>query len=147
MKVSGSASAWYSPPSATNQTEAAATDFVSLLAATQTDAAPPAPEAEAAAPAEKLDFKNMTRQQLRDWANSEFFAGRMTLEESGMFMGLTIKLPVAGEPEDDCPNDPTRFNFMERTRAGIEGALWRHDRDGAERLRTALDQMKAAQAA
>ena len=34
--------------------------------------------------------------------------------------------------------DDTRYNFMEKARSGLEGALWRNDKEQAERLERAI---------
>lgn len=91
------------------------------------------------------DFTSMTRQELFDWMNASIRSGEMTLDESTPFLGMTLKMSaLTGEPVD-MATDSERINFMDRARQGIEGALWFHDLDFAERLQTALDQMQQLQ--
>lgn len=89
-----------------------------------------------------IDFHSATRQELFDWMNSQLRSGQMTFEESAPFLGMTFKFdPVAGRLVD-MATDTSRVDFMQRARDGIEGALWRFDEEGAERLRAALATMK-----
>lgn len=87
---------------------------------------------------QSIDFTNATRQELFDWMNGELRAGRMTLDESTSFLGMTVRIDVATGQPVDMATDTDRFNFIERLENGIDGALWRHDRDAAARLQTAL---------
>ncbi|MDR1936549.1 MAG: hypothetical protein LBS49_13410, partial [Candidatus Accumulibacter sp.] len=38
----------------------------------------------------QLDFTNMTRQELMDWANGQFFSGKITTDELLSFMRMSI---------------------------------------------------------
>lgn len=127
------------------------TPFAAILDAmtTQAAAAPQTSRTSKAAPtdsgtakeATQLDFTSMTRQELFDWMNSQLRAGKMTLDESTCFLGMTLKISAATGQQVDMATDTTRENFLERARLGIEGALWRHDQDLARRLRDTVDIM------
>jgi hypothetical protein len=93
----------------------------------------------------KADFTRMTRQEIRDWVNDQIRSGQMSIQESAPFLAMTIKISEAtGEPVD-VATDTTRLDYLEMARRGIEGALWRHDQEGAERLEKALDFMQRNQ--
>lgn len=81
----------------------------------------------------------MTRAQMRNWVNDRIRSGQMSFDESGSFVVMTAKTPVGGGVEVPAEGDPERIDFIDRTRMGIEGALWRHDADAARRLQAALD--------
>ncbi|WP_337170967.1 hypothetical protein [Gemmatimonas aurantiaca] len=94
----------------------------------------------------RADFTDMTRQDLREWVNAQIRSGQMTLDESTPFVGMTIALPVNGDfaaAERAMRED--RVDFLALTRAGIEGAYWRHDDQAAARLESALQIMQRAQ--
>lgn len=108
------------------------TSFSSTLAA-----------ATAEAPSVKqADFTSMTRQDLFDWMNGQIRSGNMSLDESSAFLGMTMKVSVATGQPVDMATDSTRINFMEKARAGIEGALSRNDPDLANRLQLAITSMQ-----
>jgi hypothetical protein len=94
-----------------------------------------------------IDFNNATRQELADWLNEQVRSGRMTLKESGSFLAMTLKYSHATGHHVDMASDHTRVDFMERARAGIDGALSRFDYEGAERWRHALAVMRHHQTA
>ncbi|MBT3068316.1 hypothetical protein KKO72_16025 [Rhodoferax sp. U11-2br] len=99
--------------------------------------------ATAEAPSVKqADFTSMTRQDLFDWMNGQIRSGNMSLDESSAFLGMTMKVSVATGQPVDMATDSTRINFMEKARAGIEGALSRNDPDLAKRLQLALANMQ-----
>lgn len=89
----------------------------------------------------QVDFNDMTRQQMRDWVNTQIRSGQMSLDDSAPFMAMTMKVPVDGSPEIPAQNDPERINFAQRTRDGIAGALALNDPMNAKRLQAALDIM------
>lgn len=96
--------------------------------------------------AERIDFTAMTRQELFDWMNGEIRAGRMSLEESTPFLGMTMKISVATGQPVDMATDTERIDFIDRARLGVEGALSRNERGLAERLRKAVSTMLGVQA-
>lgn len=83
-----------------------------------------------------VDFTSMTRQELFDWMNGEIRSGRMSLDESTPFLGLTVKISASGE-HVDMATDTERYNFVDRIRQGIAGANWRRDAREAARLEAA----------
>ncbi len=93
----------------------------------------------------QVDFANMTRQDLFDWMNNQIRSGKMSLDESSPFLGMTMKVAVAAGPQSsEMAADTTRINFIEKARLGIEGALSRNDQDLANRLTMAIDLMRRA---
>jgi hypothetical protein len=85
-----------------------------------------------------VDFTSMTRQELFDWMNGEIRSGRISLDESTPFLGMTVKLSAATGQSVDMATDTERHNFVDRMQQGIAGAHWRHDSREAERLEGAL---------
>lgn len=94
---------------------------------------------------DQADFTRMTRQEMFNWMNAEIRSGRMSLDESSPFVGMTMKISVATGQPVDMATDATRINFIDKARAGIEGALSRKDQGLAERLQMAIDVMKQHQ--
>lgn len=88
-----------------------------------------------------LDFTSMTRQEMFDWMNGEIRSGRMTLDESTPFLGMTLKIDVATMQHVDMATDTSRINFMERAQQGIAGARWFRDEKFAQQLEAALARM------
>ena len=87
----------------------------------------------------QADFTSMTRQEMFDWMNGQIRSGKMSLDESSPFLEMTMKIPIAaGLQPVDMATDTTRVNFIEKARAGIEGALSRNDQDLADRLEMAI---------
>lgn len=91
---------------------------------------------------DQTDFTNMTRQELFDWMNNQIRNGKMTLDESSPFLGMTMKISVETGRPINMATDPTRINFIERARLGVDGALSRNDQQLANRLQTVLDIMQ-----
>jgi hypothetical protein len=89
----------------------------------------------------KADFTDMTRQEMRDWVNDQIRAGRMSLDESTPFVGMTLRVSMQDLKPIDSSTDSVRVNFIENARSGIEGAFSRNDQDEAKRLQAALDLM------
>lgn len=93
----------------------------------------------------KTDFTSMTRQEMFDWMNEQIRSGKMSIDESSAFLGMTLKISaVTGQPVD-MATDSTRINFVEKARTGIEGAMSRNEKDTARRLQMALDIMQRKQ--
>lgn len=116
------------PPTATRSS---ATSFASALAAATA----------ATAPVKHADFTSMTRQEMFDWMNEQIRSGRMSLDESTPFLGMTMKVSAATGQTVEMATDATRIDFLEKARLGIEGALSHNDQALAERLRAALERM------
>lgn len=89
----------------------------------------------------QADFTSMTRQEMFDWMNDQISSGKMSLDESTPFLGMTMKISVATGQPVDMATDSARINFVEKAQQGIEGALSRNDQDLAERLQMAIDIM------
>ena len=94
---------------------------------------------------EPTDFHNMTRQEMFDWMNGQLQNGKTSFEESGPFLGMTLKISATTGQPVDMATDTERFNFVDKARNGIEFALSRYDYDGAERLREAINTMQLFQ--
>jgi len=84
----------------------------------------------------------MTRQEMRDWVNDQIRSGNMTLDESTPFVSMTMKMSVGGFAEVDAATDSERIDFIQRARAGIEGARSRNDDVTAKLLDAALQIMQ-----
>jgi hypothetical protein len=97
------------------------------------------------ATAKQADFTSMTRQEMFDWMNDQIRSRKMSLNESSAFLGMTMKISVATGQPVDMAADPTRINFIEKARLGMEGALSRNDPDLAKRLQVAIDVMRRKQ--
>jgi hypothetical protein len=89
----------------------------------------------------------MTRQDMRDWVNTQLHSGQMTLEESLPFMAMSMKIPVGRGVSGELPpeSDSTRYDFAQLVRNGIQGALSRNDRTTLEMLETARAIMQGQQ--
>ncbi len=133
MKINTETNHYYtSQPTPTSASaNVGSTPFSSVLATATTEATD----------AKLVDFTSMTRQEMFDWMNHQIRSGKMSLDESSPFLGMTMKISVATGQPVDMATDTTRINFMEKARLGIEGALTFDDQDSAERLRAAIDIM------
>ena len=95
--------------------------------------------------AKKADFTSMTRKEVFDWMNDQIRSGKMSLDESTPFLGMTMKISVATGQPVDMATDTTRINFVEKARLGIEGARSNNDPDLAKRLQAAIEVMRRYQ--
>jgi hypothetical protein len=89
-----------------------------------------------------LDFTSATRQEIFDWMNGEIRAGRMTLDESTPFLGMTLKMSAATFEPVDMATDSERINYIEKAKLGIEWAQSHGLRDEVARLRQAVSTMQ-----
>lgn len=105
-----------------------ATSFSAALSATQGDGT------------KSADFTNMTRQDMRDWVNVQIRNGDMSLDDSGPFMAMTMKIPVGGGlgGELSAESDGTRYDFTQKVRDGIQGARSRNDETSLKMLESAM---------
>jgi len=87
----------------------------------------------------------MTRKEMFDWMNDQIRSGKMSLDESSPFLGMTMKISVATGQPVDMATDTTRINFVEKARLGIEGARSNNDPDLAKRLQAAIEVMHRQQ--
>ena len=90
---------------------------------------------------QQADFTSMTRKELFDWMNDQIRGGKMSLDESSPFLGMTMKVSVATGQPVEMATDKTRINFVEKARSGIEGARANNDPELAKRLQAAIDVM------
>ncbi|WP_322995095.1 hypothetical protein [Castellaniella sp.] len=70
-----------------------------------------------AAQTKPADLTNMTPMQMREWLNDQIRTGKMTLDESTPFVGMTIGAEVNNSP----------VNYLLKIQGGIEAAAWRGD--------------------
>lgn len=91
----------------------------------------------------QADFTNMTRQEMRDWANDQIRSGQMSLDQGRPFMAMTMNIPVDGGAV--AGNDSERVDFTQTARAGIEGALLRNDQVTRKMLESAMTLMQQYQ--
>lgn len=91
----------------------------------------------------KVDFTHMTRQDMFDWMNEQIQSGAMSFDESSTFVSMT----VGGKADGGLPgpDDTQQVDFLQATRAGLDGARQRHDADLYKRLNAALDTMQRSQ--
>jgi len=89
-----------------------------------------------------IDFSNMTRNELRDWANEQVKCGKISLDECMTFGAMTMAIPVSGNAMQDDVLMNTKTNFFEKADTGIQGAISRNDSSVVLQLQTALDIMK-----
>ncbi len=93
----------------------------------------------------QADFTSMTRKEMFDWMNDQIRSGKMSLDESSPFLGMTMKISVTTGQPVDMAKDITRINFVEKARLGIEDARSNNDPDLAKMLQTALEIMLSQQ--
>jgi hypothetical protein len=96
--------------------------------------------------ASNIEFKNATRQEVFNWMNGEILAGRMTVDESTPFLGMTLKMSAATFRPVDMATDHERINFVQKAQLGIEWADAHGFRDQAAYLRHALGIMQRVEA-
>ncbi len=94
----------------------------------------------------QADFTSMSRKEMFDWMNNQIRSGKMSVDESSVFLGMTMKISVATGQPVDMDTDTTRINFFEKVRLGIEGALSNNDPDLVNRLQAAIEVMCRQQA-
>jgi len=114
----------------------ASTSFSAALTAAQTD------NDMTDSSTKQADFTSMTRQEMRDWANTQIRNGEMSLDDGRPFMAMTMKIPVNGGELAGAHSDETRYNFIQKTRDGIQGALSRNDETTLKMLESAMSIMQ-----
>lgn len=89
-----------------------------------------------------VDFRNMSRDDLKEWINEQIRAGNMTLEESTPFMLMTLNLNAQTlEPT----NSSEPVNFMEMAKNVAEFHRSIGNNDSADALDRALEIMRKEQ--
>jgi hypothetical protein len=143
MKVDAGANYVYagqrSQPS--NTDDSASTLFSTALAAAQ------AGDSKADNGTKQVNFTSMTRQEMRDWVNTQIRNGEMSLDDSRPFMAMTMKMPVNGGfgGELAMEGDTVRYDFIQKARDGIQGALSRNDKVSLKMLESAISIMQDKQ--
>ena len=142
MKIDTGTNASQRAPSPTAAARNNSVSFSAVLTAATESASRPD-----ATGVKQADFTNMTRQEMRDWTNDRICSGQMSLDDSQPFMAMTMKIPVNGSTGGELPaaNDGERFDFTQKVRAGIEGALSRNDEVTRKMLESAMTVMKQYQ--
>lgn len=70
----------------------------------------------------------------------------MSLDESRPFMAMTMKIPIDGIGNSSgSTGDGIRYDFMQKVREGIEGALSRNDNETLSMLESAMSVMQRQQ--
>lgn len=89
-----------------------------------------------------VDFRSMTHHDLMSWVSQKVHSDEMTFEE-GTAIALGFgRVPIGGYVGQSTGFDKgARIDFLDLAQRGIEFALSRSDRDGAERLQRALNIM------
>ncbi|MFD2111050.1 hypothetical protein [Thiorhodococcus fuscus] len=97
--------------------------------------------------AAQTNFTTMTRQELRDWVNEKTRSGDISLDDSFTFFAMTLKIPAGSTDgrELDVASDNQRFDFMQKARDGIKGAVSRNDETTLKMLESALSIMQRQQ--
>ena len=96
---------------------------------------------------QQANFTHMTRQKLNDWANTRIRNGDMSLDEGRPFMAMAMQIPINGNltSHQSIATDKTRYDFIQKTRAGIQSALSRNDNTTLTMLESARSIMQAHQ--
>jgi hypothetical protein len=144
MKIDTSTSRLYASQSA--QLSTASDDTSASFSAALSTATAGASTSDAE-DAEQTDFTSMTRQEMQDWSNEQIRSGNMSLDEGLPFMAMTMKIPVGGGTAGELQafDDGERVDFTEKVRAGIEGAMSRHDEVTRGMLEKAMETMQQYQ--
>ncbi|MBD8662005.1 hypothetical protein IFT59_01960 [Rhizobium sp. CFBP 8752] len=142
MKIDTATSRRYASQS--TQTSAASDDTSASFSAALNTADASTSDAE---DAEQTDFASMTRQEMQEWSNEQIRSGNMSLDEGLPFMAMTMKIPVGGGTAGalQASDDGERVDFTEKVRAGIEGAMSRHDEVTRGMLEKAMETMQQYQ--
>lgn len=137
MKINAETS--YLHTSQRAQTSAADRNGAASFSAALASATSSTTKAEAAG-VKQPDFTSMTRQEMRDWVNGQIRSGEMSLDDGRPFIAMTMKIPVNGGYGGDLPTagDSERFDFTQKARDGIEGALSRNDGVTLKMLESAM---------
>jgi hypothetical protein len=86
----------------------------------------------------------MTRKELFDWMNNQIRSGEMSLDESSPFLAMTLKVKPSGEPVD-MNTDPTKLDFVDIAKRGVDSAESRGEYAVADRWRTAWNSLQQLQ--
>lgn len=122
MKIQSSAATYMPPP--TTQRANAQDSFKDALAtaeATQVN--------NNAATTKRADLTHMTPMEMREWLNEQLRTGKMTLDESTPFVGMTIGAETNNSP----------VNYLEKIKGGIEAAIWRGNAESKAMWEMALE--------
>lgn len=112
MKIQSNPASYMPQQTTATQRASAQESFKNALAsaeATQTNSN--------ASQAKRADLTNMTPMDMRHWLNDQIRTGKMTLDESTPFVGMTIGAEVDNRP----------VNYLQKIQGGIEAAAWRND--------------------
>lgn len=140
MRIDAGVSSFYGSQRSQPSAEASSS-FSAALTAAQID------NNKADSNTKPANFTSMTRQEMRDWANEKICSGEMSLDDGRPFMAMTMKIPVNGGLSGELPaySDGTRYDFIQKTRDGIQGALSRNDETTLKMLESAMSIMLSKQ--
>ena len=93
----------------------------------------------------QADFTNMTRQEFFDWSKEQMRNGEITPSEGLTFLAMTMKIRVSDGQSVPLEGDTERFDFTQKVRDGIQGALSRNDQATLNMLQSALLTMQKEQ--
>ena len=85
----------------------------------------------------------MTRKDLAEWVNTKIKNGEMSLDDSGAFMVMTMKMPVNGVYAG--LDDSAQVNFMQSVQDGVAWARQHSNGDMLKSLEAALGAMQKYQ--
>ena len=143
MKVDAGVSFLYASqrPQPSSTDASASTSFSAALTAAQADST------QTGNGMKQANFTSMTRQEMRDWVNTQIRSGEMSLDDSRPFMAMTMKMPVNSGlgGELAMEGDNMRYDFMQKARDGIQGALSRNDETTLKMLESAISMMQGNQ--
>jgi len=124
MKIQSSAASYMPQQTLTAQRANAQDSFKGALASAEATQAN-----NNASPAKRADLTNMTPMQMREWLNEQIRTGKMTLDESTPFVGMTIGAETNNSP----------VNYLQKIKGGIEAAIWRGNAESKAMWEMALE--------
>jgi hypothetical protein len=92
----------------------------------------------------RVDFTHMTSRQLLNWINTQIASGKMSLDESSNYLGLTLNGMPLDPGADDSWRDAPR-DYIADLNAGLDGAQFRGDKKEIASLLKMLDYLKQLQ--
>lgn len=94
-------------------------------------------QAQSAPVVKKVDFHNMTSEQLHEWVNQEARSGGMSAQDAAAFSSLdsSAGANASGQPLD----------YMAKASSGLQQANSTHDAATQKRLETVLSHMQKSQ--
>jgi hypothetical protein len=91
------------------------------------------------------DFPSMSKKDLFNWMNGQIKAGKMSLDDSSAFLGMSMDMPVDGSQMTSSTYDTKKVNFYDVVKQGLDGANSRNDASTKAMLEKAVETMKSNQ--